>query len=1002
MKMLPPNKNRYQSPPIMQIPGMPSGPFTPGEGGMSPGQVPLGNTVRTMEFIDKNQNGIDDRDEKPPRGDPKLQPIKQAPIRTTVMPPPSDYNNEDLFGAPGAGSYDSLMSQAFQEYSSGESPYAGAADFLMNRSVFDRGERPESSMPSTTMTPSYGYSDPGGMSGLSQLQAQQPGLQAQYDQFTQQIQSAQEAAQQAAQEAAARQQEQTDLATSERQALMDRIAALEGREEPDLDAFGQQLRQDILGEVDLDALRREITGEVLQIAQAEFPDVMQIRDEVMRLLPEQEQIDVENLRRQIQEAIDTGAPEEEIVALRTELQNRIRPVEEQLAGLQDERGDIAQQIGELQGQVGSLPEIDVEQIRQSIINQLPEQERIDIEALQRRIQESIDAGAPEEEIAGLRLELEQRLAPVEERVGTIRDQVAQFRESFDPAALREQIGNLRGRLEGLPNFDIDEIRRRVQEGIQPQTGPELDSAAINDAVQRAMQERGGFVPPEVLERLRAVEQREGPDLGSIREQIGELRGQLSQRPEDRGVVPPDVLERLRAVEQREGPDLGGIREQIGQLRGRFDQMPQDRGVVPPDVLERLRAVEQREGPDLSGITSQIAALENRGLPPEVLERLRAVEQREGPDEAAIAERVRSGIDPRIADLQQRFSEVDTSSQAMADRIAALREQQGQATEGRRGLSDSLAALREQQGQAAEGRRALEERLGGRLEEVRGQVSPLTERIAQLRGRLDERPTVDMDAIARRVREGIDIPQVDLGGIREQIANLQGRVDERPTVDMDAIARRVREGIDIPQVDLGGIREQIANLRGRMDERPAIDPAAIARQVRESIDVPQVDLGGIREQIANLRGRLDERPTVDMDAIARRVREGIDIPQVDLSGVQNQIAALENRGLPPEILERLRAVEQRKGPDLSNITEQIGRLRGRLDERPVIDEDALIKRIQGGIKTPQVDLSGIREQIANLRGRLDARPAGTGGVKPLPTPPKKTTFPPGYRGPRGGG
>ena len=704
---------------------------------MSPGQVPLGprprtggdtpvdSTVRDMRFIDENQNGIDDRDEKPPRGDPKLQPIKQAPIRTDVMPPPSDYNNEDLFGAPGAGSYDNLMSRAFQEYSSGESPYAGAADFLMNRSVFDRGERPESSMPSTTMSPSYGYSDPGGMGGMAQLQAQQPALQAQYDQFAQQIQSAQEAAQQAAQEAATRQQEQTDLATSERQALMDRIAALEGREEPDLDAFGQQLRQDILGEVDLDALRREITGEVLQIAQADFPDVMQIRDEVMSLLPEQEQIDVENLRRQIQEAIDTGAPEEEIVALRTELQNRIRPVEEQLAGLQDERGDIAQQIGELQGQFGSLPDIDVDAIREQIMRNLPEQERVDIEALQRRIQESIDAGAPEEEIAGLRLELEQRLAPVEERVGSIRDQVAQFRENFDPAALREQIGNIRGRLEGLPNFDIDEIRRRVQEGIQPQTGPALDSAAINDALQRAMQERGGFVPPEVLERLRAVEQREGPDLGGIREQIGELRGQLSQRPEDRGVVPPEILERLRAVEQIERPTV---------------------------------------------------------------------------DMDAIAERVRSGLDPRIADLQQRFREVDTSSEAMADRIAALREQQGQATEGRRGLSellgnvreqigqategrrglsDRIAAIREQQGQAAEGRRALEERLGGRLEEVRGQVSPLTERIAQLRGRLDERPTVDMDAIARRVREGIDVPQVDLSGIREQIANLRGRLDERP-------------------------------------------------------------------------------------------------------------------------------------------------------------------------------------------------------------------------------
>jgi hypothetical protein len=689
----PKSPERYQSPPIMQIPGLPTGPFTPGEGGMSPGQLPTGpiprtqvptgpmprtggsmpvdESVRTMEFIDRNGNGIDDRDEKPPRGDAVLQPIKQPPIRVPPqtggpMPPPNSGSpsSDDLFGPANYGSYDNLMSRAFQEYSGGQSPYAGATDFLMNRSVFDRGVRPESSMPSTTM-PSFGYSNQGGMDGLTQMQAQQPALQAQYDQFQQDIQSAQEAAQQRA-------QEQSDLASSERQALMDRIAALEGQEGPDLDAFGAQLRQDILGEVDIDALRREITGEVLQIAQQDFPDVTQIRDEIMALLPEQEQIDVENLRRQIQESIDAGAPPEEIAALRQELQNRIRPVEEQLQGLQSGSTDIAQQLGELQGQVGSLPDIDVDAIREQIMRNLPEQERIDIEALQRRIQESIDAGAPEEEIAGLRLELEQRLAPVEERVGSIRDSVAQFRENFDPAALREQIGNLRGRLEGLPNFDIDEIRRRVQEGIELPNSNE-----IQDNLRRVMEERGGFVPPEVLERLRAVEGREGPDLSGIRE-----------------------------------------------------------------------------------------------------------------------------------------------------RIAALREQQGQATEGRRGLSELLANVREQQGQAAEGRRAIEDRLGGRLEEVRGQVTPLTERIAQLRGRLDERPTVDMDAIARRVREGIDIPQVDLGGIREQIANLRGRMDERPTVDMDAIARRVREGIDIPQVDLGGIREQIANLRGRLDERVPAGTAGI--------------------------------------------------------------------------------------------------------------------------------------------------------------------------------
>jgi ABC-type phosphate transport system auxiliary subunit len=601
-------------------------------------------------------------------------------------------------------------------------------------------------------TPTFSYGNQAGASGLAALSAQQPMLQEQYDQFAQQIQSAQEAAQQQA-------QQQTDLAASERQALMDRITALEGQEGPDLDAFGAQIRQDILGQIpeqiDVDALRREITGEVLAVAQQDFPDVNQIRDEVMRLLPEQEQVDVENLRRQIQESIDAGAPPEQIEALRQELQNRIRPVEEQLATIQDERPDIARQIGELRGEIGALPDIDVEELRAQIINQLPEQERLDIEDLQRRIQESIDAGAPEQEIQSLRTELNTRLQPVEDRVGQI----------------RESIGQLRAQVDLGPQIDVEDIRRQVQERLEDR----FQSPDFNPNAQR---------------------------------QIDELRRQFE---EGRGRVDPDVLERLRSVEQREAPDLSGIREQIGRLRGRLDERP----TVDPDAIAR-RVRESIDIPqvDLSDIQTQIAALEDRGLPPQVLERLRAVEQREGPDEAAIAERIRSGLDPRIEDLQQRFSEVDTSSQAMAERIARL------------------------------------------------------------------------------------------------------------------------------------------------------------------------------------RGRLDERPTIDSDAIARQVRESIDIPQIDLSGLQNQIAALENRGLPPEILERLRAVEQRKGPDLGSIREQIGALRGRLDERPVLDEsaitrrikesikpqridvDALRRQIQEGIQVPRVDLGDIRQQLGALQGRLDQRPQVT--------------------------
>ena len=468
-------------------------------------------------------------------------------------------------------------------------------------------------------------------------------------------------------------------------------------------------------QIDIDALRREITGEVLSVAQQEFPDVTQIRDEVMRLLPEPEQVDVENLRRQIQESIDRGAPPEQIDALRQELQNRIRPVEEQLQGLQESRGSVAEQIGELRGQVGALPDIDVDAIRQQIISQLPEQERVDIESLQRRIQDSIDTGAPEQEIAGLRLELEQRLAPVEERVDSVRESVAQFRQQFDPSSISEQIGNLRGRLEGLPNIDIEDIRRRVAEGIEVN-----QPTGINPDVQRQ------------IEELR-----------------GHLAGQGQSSTPDRVFLPPEVLERLRAVEGRQGPDLSAIREQLGELRGRLGEMP-------------------GETFDPSQLQTQIAALENRGLPPEVLERLRAVEQREGPDEAAIAERVRSGITPRIADLRSQLESSVAPLREQSERLRAEQDRlQSEAITDRR-LESTIERLRGQIGQER----------GRDIESVRGQINPLTERLAQLRGRLDERPTIDQDAIARRVRESINIPQIALGGIREQIANLRGRLDER--------------------------------------------------------------------------------------------------------------------------------------------------------------------------------------------------------------------------------
>lgn len=428
---------------VAPVTGGPMPPF-----GRTGGDLPPPNNgggMRTAEFIDENNNGIDDRDEGPGMGN-------------------------GLFDPPGYGSYDNLMNRAFAEYSSGESPYAGAADFLMNRPVFDRGARPESSMGFGGGMPSFGYSNAGGFSSLGQMQNQQAGMQQQYDQFTQQLQSAQEAAQQQA-------QERYDMAASERQALMDRIAALEGREQPDLEAF----RQDILSqipeqqEIDIEALRRQIMGEVETQLQQNLPDVERIRDEIMSQLTQEEQVEIERLRQMIQEAVDAGASPEEINALRSELQSRIQPVEERLTTIEQ-------------------------------------------------------TGQPS---------MEEVLRNVDERFNT--DDIAR------------QIQELRERFGQGGGFDMEDIRRQIREAMDAR---QIDTGDIERRLREQFDRR--YQTPDF-------------DPDAIRQQIQEMRDRLNQRPEDRGFVPPDVLERLRAVEGRRGSDINDLRERIRAMQERFNQ-----------------------------------------------------------------------------------------------------------------------------------------------------------------------------------------------------------------------------------------------------------------------------------------------------------------------------------------------------------------------------------------------------------------------------------------------
>ena len=121
---------------------------------------------------------------------------------------------------PQSGGTDAAMQAYFGE----PSPYAQMGDYLMNRPVFQRGTRPDNPMSS------FQYQDVVGDS-IGAMGQQQSAIQQQYEALMQQAQN-----ERAAQDA-------------DRQALMDRIAALEGRpQQPaiDMDALRSQIREEVM------------------------------------------------------------------------------------------------------------------------------------------------------------------------------------------------------------------------------------------------------------------------------------------------------------------------------------------------------------------------------------------------------------------------------------------------------------------------------------------------------------------------------------------------------------------------------------------------------------------------------------------------------------------------------------------------------------------------------------------------------------------------------------
>lgn len=403
----------------------------------------------------------------------------------------------DLFRPYGSGLQDSPygnLMDSIAEYGAGYNPYSQMGDFLMNRPVFDRGERPGSPM-DMFRGPAAGG---GGLfeEAVGQMQQQAPAIQQQYEDYQSQMEEqrqAEEAARAAEAEAKAAAQAEADAAMQARfdelnQRLADQEAAAAAREQ-EYRTSGESEREQLLARIaelegakpDLDAIRESI------------------RADVMSNLPSQPSFDAEAIAKQVRDSMGLG-------------DLNIADINERVAALQQSQADLA-------GKAQAAPQID-------------------IDALRAQIQEGLN----------------------------------------------------------VPNVDVDAIRQQIQSEFQV---PDLGN--IQERLAQ-VEGRGTALDPEVLERIRNLETRKGPDLSGLENRIKELQGRIPEQ------IDVDAIRR-QVQEGIELPNMDQLREDLARAQqgGRGT-------VMDPDVLARISALEERKGPDLSGIEQRIKELQERGMP----------------------------------------------------------------------------------------------------------------------------------------------------------------------------------------------------------------------------------------------------------------------------------------------------------------------------------------------------------------------------------------------------
>jgi len=570
------------------VPGEDYIPFIPPENtGMPPPPQRFSGNIQDMLERMRDKFG-----RTPRRGpQPDKGPIFQVPRMPYPEPQPMPQPQReggigDLFRPYGSGLQDSPygnLMDSIEEYGAGYNPYGQMGDYLMNRPVFDRGERPGSPM-DMFRGPAAGG---GGLfeEAVGQIQQQAPVIQQQYEDYQrlmQEQQQAAEAARAAEAEAKAAAQAEADAAMQARfdelnQRLADQAAAAAAREQ-EYRTSGELEREQLLARIaelegakpDIDAIRESI------------------RADVMSNLPAQPTFDAEAIAKQVRDSMGLG-------------DLNISDINERVAALQQAQTDLA-------GRAQATPQIDVDALRAQIQEGL-NIPNIDVEDIRRRVQEGIKV--PNVDVDAIRRQVQEGIQLPD--MDQIREDLARAQQGgrgtvMDPDVLA-RISALEGRkgpdLSGIENrikelqgripqqIDVDALRQQIQRGIEVP-----DVASLQERLAE-VEGRGTAIDPDVLARIQQLEARKGPDLSGIEQRIKELQGQIPQQ------IDVDAL-RQQIQEGLTVPDVSRLQDRLSELEGRGT-------AVDPAVLERLQQLEARKGPDLSGLQERLAMIENQRL-----------------------------------------------------------------------------------------------------------------------------------------------------------------------------------------------------------------------------------------------------------------------------------------------------------------------------------------------------------------------------------------------------